>query len=191
MTDTVPLPAAQLVLGDDFARLALPASREIDLAAVADRAGPAAAARVRAYYEAARRFWAAPAGPWVRVERVLVDARQRTGWPRLDLHAELAAVEATPGLCAAARAALANPPPAALSGPLEYHRHATGARLVWYAPRLARWPVALGAAPGPGEVLRRVELDVRHAPWRDRRIRRLARVRVCVEEYWPDPAGWS
>jgi hypothetical protein len=53
-----------------------------------------------------------------------------------------------------------------------------------------RWalPDVLGGVSGPGEVSRELVLTARQAAWRDRRVRRLARVLVRSVELWPDPA---
>lgn len=49
-------------------------------------------------------------------------------------------------------------------------------------------PDVLGGVRMPGEVRRVLTLTARHAAWRDRRVRRLARVEVAADEMWPDPA---
>lgn len=52
---------------------------------------------------------------------------------------------------------------------------------------VAAWPEQLGGPPTPTEIGRTLVLTVRHARWRDRRVRRLARVEVFVEELFADP----
>lgn len=51
------------------------------------------------------------------------------------------------------------------------------------------WPVSLGGVALLCEVSRSVTLTVRHAAWRDRRVRRLAKVEVHVDELWADPGA--
>lgn len=49
------------------------------------------------------------------------------------------------------------------------------------------WPSELGGVKYSTEVGRFVSFTVRQAAWRDRRVRRLTRVRVAIEEMWCDP----
>jgi hypothetical protein len=49
---------------------------------------------------------------------------------------------------------------------------------------------ALGGVCQPNEVSREVTLGVRHAPWRDRRVRRLSFVHLNTIEKWPNPTTW-
>jgi len=49
---------------------------------------------------------------------------------------------------------------------------------------------ALGGAPWPNESGRVLDVTVRHAPWRDRRVRRLVGVDVYAQGHWPDPQGY-
>lgn len=48
------------------------------------------------------------------------------------------------------------------------------------------WSVHLGGGPSSREVARRIQLTVSHAPWRDRRSRRLLAVHVQRIEVLPD-----
>lgn len=63
---------------------------------------------------------------------------------------------------------------------------------VWVArvpmPGAVAWPDSLGGPATLTETSRDLTLTARHAAWRDRKVRRLARVQVEVGEVWADPA---
>ena len=50
------------------------------------------------------------------------------------------------------------------------------------------WSDLLGGQHSRGELSRVFNVEISHAPWRDRRSRRLVSVRVSAVELWPDPA---
>lgn len=49
-----------------------------------------------------------------------------------------------------------------------------------------QWPEVLGGDKTAGELERRVVLHIKRAPWRDRKVRRLARLEVIGVEIHPD-----
>lgn len=50
------------------------------------------------------------------------------------------------------------------------------------------WPVSWGGNARSNELHRRLELEVNHAAWRDRCVRRLVGVNVVAAELWADPS---
>ena len=50
------------------------------------------------------------------------------------------------------------------------------------------WPVSWGGNARSNELYRRLELEVNHAAWRDRCVRRLVGVNVVAAELWADPS---
>lgn len=50
------------------------------------------------------------------------------------------------------------------------------------------WPASWGGPSRANELRRHVMIEVSHAAWRDRRVRRLVAVTVTAEELWADPA---
>jgi hypothetical protein len=56
-------------------------------------------------------------------------------------------------------------------------------------PSAKGWPEVLGGSQGARELRRRITLETNHAKWRDRKVRRLVRVRVEADELWADPAS--
>lgn len=149
------------------------------------------------YLAAARRLWARRPGPAVTVRQELSRAVQVTGKVgRCDLDLHLRELAQVPGLGTVASMATAEQVDVgaleelldALGGSMEAGEGALSVRVPFVAaPGSPAW---LGGAALPGELRRVAELSVRHAAWRDRRVRRLAAVRVVSEQLWPDPAPW-
>jgi hypothetical protein len=53
------------------------------------------------------------------------------------------------------------------------------------------FPDLLGGVAWTAEVRRRFTFTTRQAAWRDRRVRRLSRVQVAIDELWADPAAYQ
>ena len=189
---TVPLAAAAVLLGSDerLTRCAVRVAErvEISLDRVAAEMCPDTAARLDSYWERSKALWAQGRGPAVLVRRSLVTARQidrKDG--RVDLHDELAALEVLPGADSVIETLLGQDPDLALLQ--DAHADRTGNETtVTLTHRSLEWPTALGGPAGPGELHRVIVVTANHAKWRDRKVRRLARVDVSVDEVWPDPS---
>lgn len=165
---------------------------EVDLARAAEELGVDVASAAATYWSTTRRAAAGGQGGVLTVctRRLLVDARQDTGRGKRDLGALLWEIDLHPLLGPLAKALLVPEVPAAH----EVRRVggadaavAVGDRTVAVTVPVTApgWPRELGAAPLPNEVRRWFRLESRHAPWRDRRARRLARVTIWAEERWP------
>lgn len=171
---------------------------EVDLPSLAADAVDVAHA-LSQYWTACQQLWedlrhGAATGSYVMVSRSVHRATQQNSKKaKVDLTGELAACADIPEVADIVNA-LTDPDPdevllASLAeqvngsfnssaGALSVSVHATGA---------LTWPQLLGGVSWPGEVRRSLTLTAKHAPWRDRRVRRLWRVSVDVEEVWPDP----
>lgn len=126
-------------------------------------------------------------GPGVSIDVSLVDARQSTSKGSMrDLNAELAALEVVPG-CRPLLEVLGPEPASAVSG-VRSRRTGDGLTVASVRVSSAIWPVELGGPPSPREVSRLVRITASHAPWRDRRARRLIRVEAVSRQVWPAPA---
>lgn len=165
-------------------------------------------ARVEAFFLAARTLWsdvdvasladslpsgvltdslpALPEGS-VLVRVPLIDVRQKDSRTlRVDLAGQFSALEHVAALRPALGLLEASPDWSALGALGALERDGDRSALTLEA-RSPLWPLELGAAPCPGELRRRVLLEASHAGWRDRRVRRLLRVRVDALQIWPDP----
>lgn len=123
----------------------------------------------------------------VLVRVPLLDVRQKDSRTlRVDLAGQFVALEHVPVLRPALDLLDASPDWDALGrlGALEREGDRSALTLEVRSPL---WPLELGAAPCPGELRRLVRLEASHAGWRDRRVRRLLRVRVDALQVWPDP----
>lgn len=166
---------------------------EVDVGAldlVADGLGE----RCTDFYLHARRLWesgvVSPGDGAVHVRVPLVERRQSDSKAgRTDLSAELAAMERMPVLRTALGVLDAVPNWDVLSAIGEVSRADDRATLAMELQG-THWPLELGGPPAPGEVSRRLQLDVSYAAWRDRRVRRLLQLRVDSLELWPDPAPY-
>ena len=162
----------------------------------------AAAAALDRYWGQCQRLWqdARDAKPlagsgWVMTRRRVVQVRQSTAkGAKTDLTAELDALEGSPGVAQLITAATEKEPDL---GALRSLAKAAGGLLTVHPDRLEvfvdlpgalLYPAALGGPAWPGEMRRTVHLELRHAAWRDRRVRRLAGVSVDLTEMWADPA---
>jgi len=144
-----------------------------------------------------RRFWhllrrGIEPGPWVMVEVDLVEAAQiPSGSGRRDLVDEMRAMETLPELREILEAALGSEfdeaALAAAGGILSAHdAQETVLHAVLEGAR--DWPTELGGPAGDGEIERRFEITVRRAAWRDRKVRRFAKLSIVSVQIHPDPA---
>lgn len=167
---------------------------EVDMDSLA-RAAPQLAAAIEAFDRDTQALWASGAGPFVLTRRDVVDHKQvtaKTGREDLtDVFTELGHLSLTAELLDAVTCP--DPDPAvvhALADQLAGSADLTDG--AWHVTvpleGAVAWPACLGGPPGHAEVSRALVITCRHAPWRDRRVRRLARVRVHVEEMWADPS---
>lgn len=195
---TVPRVAFDLVVLDPVLRAAagstgvqIGASLELPVASL-DALADGLGARVEEYFLAARALWSTPFGhepaPGSVLVRVpLLDLRQKDSRTvRVDLTAQFEALEHVATLRCALGILDADPDWASLGSLGVLERDGDRSSLLVEA-RSPLWPLELGAAPCPGEVRRAVLLEASHAAWRDRRVRRLLRVRVDSLQVWPDP----
>lgn len=205
------LGAQQAKVVDPF-RVQLGNRVEIDTSLLAG-GYPDIAAELVAYWALAQRFWdEGPSGPWVAHLRDVLQVRQIDGGGggvRVDLREQLDALESLMPLAWVPDAFLGSGPdydaiahhgapydaiveevaagkPGMCEGGV---RKVTGYRLKLTVADPLMWPAALGGAPTNGELRRLLTLEARYATWRDRKVRRLAYLKVEVEEVWPDPHG--
>lgn len=163
---------------------------------------PDEAAALNRYWSSCQQLWQAArdgkplAGSgWVMTRRRVLQGRQSTAkGAKVDLNAELAALENSPGIAQLISAATDKEPNLAdvrslakAAGGL-VTEHPDRLELFVDLPVALLYPDALGGPAWPGEMRRSVHLELRHAAWRDRRVRRLAEVVVDVTEMWADPA---
>lgn len=159
--------------------------------------------RASRYWERCRQFWDSYAanhnpGPGVQMERELVRARQSDSADgRRELTTELHALEAVAVLGALVREATGSEPQwqtmAERYEPLfvECANDGDTTRLSVRYPARDDWEDVLGGVHSRGETARVFEIEVSHAPWRDRRSRRLVGVSVHAVEIWPDPTPYQ
>lgn len=199
---TVPRVAFDLLVDDPVLRAAagstgvqVGASLELSVPAL-DGLEPGLGGRVHGYFCAARSLWAAlatdsdPGRAAVLVRVPMLDLRQKDSrTSRIDLTAQYEALGHVPPLVPALDLLDASPDWDELARLGDLVRDADRSTLMVGA-RSPVWPLELGAAPCPGELRREVLLEASHAAWRDRRVRRLVRVRVDAIEVWPDPADF-
>lgn len=173
----------------------LGANVEVDLDAVAACLGPGAADDLFAHHLACLEPLAG--GDGVRLRRTLRRAVQRTAKrDRADLDAELDALDKVPGVGPYVEELTAAAPSSEaldlLGEPLQAQRRSDGTRAVasLVVDAAIDWLPVLGGPAAVGELHRLLEVTAIHAPWRDRRVRRLAGLTVAAEELWPAaPAG--
>jgi hypothetical protein len=170
---------------------------EVDLDEVARR-DETVARWAENYFESARRLWAhlkeqPISGEVLAVRRPLVKVHQsdskRDG--RADLRDELAGLEQYGGFHALLDALLgpevSRTDLEEAAGAWQREIDISGSRVqvkLWVCDPVA-WSDAVGGPAGPGEVARIFTLVAQHAPWRDRRVRRLVALNVEAEELWP------
>lgn len=208
---TVPRVAFDLVELDPAVRAAagstgvqVGAALELPVAAL-ESLVPGLGARVEGFFLAARGLWAgldigglassfSPEGTLalpegaVLVRVPLIDVRQKDSRTvRVDLSGQLEALEHVPVLRPALGLLDSEPAWEALGSLGRLERDGDRSSLT-VDVRSPLWPLELGAAPCPGELRRSVCLEASHAGWRDRRVRRLLRVRVDALQLWPDPS---
>lgn len=148
------------------------------------------------YWETCQRFWRnlhadEEPGPYVALRREIRIAQQKDN---KDLAAELAALDTAPGVGAAVGLTLESNPDWSEVRSLvdaaggEFSQSGDGeTTLVYMVGREEAfyWPPELGGPYAPGEMARELVVVIRHAAWRDRRVRRLVRTEVYAHELWP------
>lgn len=171
---------------------------DVDACREADQFSRDAGEALAAYMEACEKFWANMAagkevGPYMATRRILAADRQRDNADLSEVYEEAlelpvvgrgldTALESEPELRAVDAIAAACGGEAVESQPGEME-------LSFYVDTAEQWVwgASLGGRPGPGEAVREVRFWVRHAKWRDRKVRRLTRVEVAAHELWPQP----
>ncbi len=158
--------------------------------------GDTSALMLETYWLETQRFWNAlrldeEPGPYVALRRLLLTSKQKT---RKDLHVEYDALLATPHLGAIVDHMLEKEPDfevvenSAVPYLVDLVDHANGAHTltVFYTrDSIQHWSNMLGGPFSPGEQARELRVTSRHAPWRDRKKRRLSNVDVYAHELWP------
>lgn len=129
--------------------------------------------------------------PWMQTRRELVRDRQNTAkGSKRDLGELYQALSALPALGGVLNLACSPDPDvrelrdavASLGGTVAA---APGVLTLTAAPNVGLlYPGQLGGPVGAGEVSREFTVEVRHAAWRDRKVRRLAAVEVTAVEMW-------
>lgn len=173
---------------------------EVDLRAVASEC-PRLAVELEQILRASRQVWSAVTNqlagvPYVRTQRQLAQHVQVTAKSgRSDLGDVLEVLTEQAGVGTIVEALTAAEPDLLLVRDLATvfaGKVATlpdgSVELELVLPGVGGLPELLGGPSWPGEVRRRLVVVVRHAAWRDRRVRRLASVTVVAEEVWADPA---
>lgn len=182
---TVPLPVAAMlgcpqkvreILGECGVQVG--ERTELDLGKVESRLGSDAAVALAKYWGSVRRFWArrhhGEIAGGVIVRRPLTTFTQDTGKARRDLGDQYRA------LCDLSEETRTRVD-------LLLDPHDPGDGVLEMESRQQEYPACLGGVGGLGELRRHFTVTARYAPWRDRRIRRLAGVDVAVDELWPVP----
>lgn len=130
-------------------------------------------------------------GPWIAIERDLVQRSQiPSGKQRQDLSEELSAASERPEIDQLFRAVLSSSVDVASLEDLgiEVVEHDDEHTVAVICVEGARtWPDALGGTGVVGEIERRFTIHARRAPWRDRAVRRLAKLEIVAVEVHPDP----
>ena len=160
---------------------------------------PDLAGRLAEFADANRRLWDAHrtgAGgvPYVVAARDVVAVRQRddaTG--RTDLADQLASADKVVLLARLVEMATSATcdwdelvKRASVWGGVVEHDGKNGHTVVLNVEGAQDWPAEWGGAARANELQRQVIVEVNHAAWRDRRVRRLVSVSVTVFELWPD-----
>lgn len=198
----IPAYLAEIAAGDQSSALARYGREygdriEVDLDALeADH--PQLVAQIDHYLGKVRQFRRHPAGAYVAVKVPLLEVQQQDNRQgRVDLTDQLDALE---------RSVLATTVDTLLATTLDVDRleivgsahkahlqqdsrHRTVCQLTVTGVR--DWDRALGGAAGPDEVARILTLTASHATWRDRRVRRLAGVRVDAAVLLPASSAAS
>ena len=155
-----------------------------------------ASVEAREYLRKTKRFYhllerGIDPGEWIVLERDLVEVAQiPSGSNRRDLAAEMEALEAEAEcrfIVEAATAAEFEVEEVERRGGVVVEHGEEGSIVEIVVEGQRAWPEPLGGAGLRGEIERRITLHVRRAPWRDRRVRRLAKLTVVAVEIHPDP----
>lgn len=148
------------------------------------------------YWYRCQRFWLQvdrriDPGRWVAIRRNITTQQQGT---RSDLISSYEALRTVPIVGRIIEELLNHPQEETvlqtLAGdmPLQLLGEEDGAQTWRMICAKESWPVwadILGGGYGPGETAREIEITVRYAKWRDRRVRRLVRVSTFAHEVWP------
>jgi hypothetical protein len=185
--------AAAVLLGPDprlaTCGVAVGKRVEVDLDQVAQTLSTEIADSLESYWSTAHQLWEQGSGKAVLIRRRIMTSRQVDRKDsRIDLHAELAALEELPGGDIIVEALLGQD--VDLDALANYTVSQDGNETaVTITHRSLDWPDALGGPGAPGELHRTITVTANHAKWRDRKVRRLVRIDVSVDEVWPDPTG--
>lgn len=196
--ETVPYPVVALLCDDvekipDDQIVVVGRRHEVVIDRLDDVLGDGFTDDARRYWDRCLRFWKTGDGPVMVLERELLHVRQRDDQTsRVDLGGELKALMRLGRVGPVIRELTAASPdwPAvveqvqALSGRVTRFNERSVLSFLHSSPW---WEDCLGGGGFPGERNRRVTLNVIHAPWRDRRSRRLVTLSVHARELWPVP----
>lgn len=154
------------------------------------------AEQIDRYLARLRQFRKRPAGEYIAAEVEIVDAIQKgTREGKVDLRAQLAALERTAAGALVAEALSAEPDMDAVGRLGERYQ------VSWQDEGDSRatcsftlfgkheYPRELGGASGTDEVARKFTLHISYAAWRDRRVRRLTRLTIHAVHVLPTPEG--
>jgi hypothetical protein len=174
---------------------------ELDLDAVAGAVSVDLAELLVTYYDRCENLWASVqaghSGPaYAMLRRPLLEHQQVTGKKgRADLGDVYEALGELPGVAELLEQITAPAPDADVLASMVA---TVGGTVTFPEPDAVRaqlclegryaYPQLLGGVPWPGEIRRVLTLLTRQAAWRDRRVRRLAKVDVAVDELWAAPA---
>ena len=148
------------------------------------------------YWKSCRAFWDKIASGQdavgLLVERLLVKERQKDhAKERSDLTTQMQALEQSELGQLISEAASSNPDWDAVDkmllgrGSRQIEGNVT--KLVVVTSGKQAWPEALGGKASRAELKRQFSIELNHAPWRDRKTRRLVQVSVSAIEVWPEP----
>jgi hypothetical protein len=156
------------------------------------------ASRAFAYYQKCRNFYdnlslGTPGITALETERTLLSAKQLdTNKIRADLKEECKLLVKLPGLGELIKKLLSNNPDfqslatSFASAGAKFHKDGLVSFLEFSLPGRESWPLELGGVNSRGELTRVFTLTVSHAPWRDRKSRRLLSLAVSTIELWPE-----
>lgn len=143
-----------------------------------------------------RRFWhlmqrGIEPGPWVILEVDLIETSQiPSGARRCDLVEEMRDMESVPELNDILEAALGgelNTEAVSVAGGILISNSEQETVLHAVIEGERDWTTCLGGPKRPGEIERRFEITVRRAVWRDRKVRRFAKIAIVSVQIHPDP----
>lgn len=186
---------------DQYARAGEQAGRQVGNKSeldcrLLDSLEPGLGSQAEQYWHQCRKFWdsvaAGEGGVGLLVQRTLVSYQQEDGSQgRSDLGDVLGSLLRSE-LASVVDKATSSSPDWGLVDSLagaKASRTTEGNRTDLTIPVSGRqhWDDLLGGAHSRGELTRVFSLTLNHAPWRDRRVRRLVSVKVSAVELWPVP----